>query len=136
MWSRCSDDYMVRSRDLLERINCVWLRCCYNGENVGLASVRAKGNSVASVHIYIPAENRGKISLLCGRAILAWIANNADDRIVKINTKIPVVYKDVIGFAVRLGFKKEGIDRKSVVKNGMLIDKVCMGILREEIKHG
>lgn len=133
MWSRCSDDYSVKHEDTLKTLGCMWLICSQDNSNVGLASLHVNSNCVVDVHIYIPKIHRGKVSLLCGREILSWIASNADNRVNKINTKIPSIYKDVINFASRLGFKKEGVDSKSISKNHMFVDRVCMGILRKDI---
>jgi len=95
---------------------------------MGLASVRSESSSVVNVHIYIPKSNRGTHTKSIGLEILHWIKRNAMPHIHKVNTKIPVIYKDVIRFAHSLGFKDEGIDRLSMMKNGVLIDRLNLGM--------
>jgi hypothetical protein len=126
MWERCTDDYADES--IIDKASCIWLICYYYDAPMGLASVRSESSSVVNVHIYIPKSNRGLHTKLIGFEILRWIKMNAKSHIHKVNTKIPVIYKDVIRFAHSLGFKDEGIDRLSMMKNGVLIDRLNLGM--------
>lgn len=132
MWERCANDYSVKHQ-MLEKMTCVWLKCYKDGKAMGLATVRAIDEVCVSVHIHILKENRGKHTIEIGRNILSWIKENANSRIQKLTTSIPVIYKDVIRFAHHLGFKDEGINRKSIMKNGKLIDRLNLGLMREDI---
>lgn len=48
----------------------------------------------------------------------------------KIVAQIPVIYENVIQFAERCGFVREGINRKSHLKNGELVDQIYVGKVR------
>lgn len=133
MWERSSDDYSVKSDKLLTEKAGVWLKCYHEGRPMGLATVRPASNSVVNVHIHIPKCNRGKGTRDVGKNVLKWIKNNTTGRVVKVNTKIPVIYKDVIRFAHSLGFQDEGIDRCSTMRKGVLVDRLNLGLLVEEI---
>lgn len=133
MWARCSDDFTPKIDETLTSMHGLWLVCIVDGDRFGLASVHSSYNSAVGVHIYIPKCNRGKSSINVGKEVLNWIVENSGDSICKINTQIPEIYKDVVGFASRLGFNREGVDSKSVIKNGLALDKICMGISFSEV---
>ena len=134
MFERSSDDYT--------KVDCLacmpkegkWLECRRDGDRVGLCYVKFDTNSALKAHIHIPKQHRGKGTQEIGRALLKWMVENAPKSMHKINTRIPSPYKDVIRYAQSLGFQKEGIDRKSIMKNGELIDRVYMGICFDEVK--
>lgn len=131
MWERCADDYADAS--LVDKASCTWLICYYYGVPMGLASARGESTSVVTGHIYIPKSNRGEHTKMIGMEALRWIKRNARPHVHKVSTKIPVIYRDVIRFAHLLGFKNEGIDRSSVMKNGVLIDRLNLGLPLEDI---
>lgn len=131
MWERCADDYTDES--VIDKAQCVWLICYYYDVPMGLASVRGESTSVVNVHIYIPKSNRGRHTKSIGIEVLRWIKGVAKPHIHKVNTKIPVIHKDVIRFAHSLGFKDEGIDRLSMMKNGKLIDRLNLGMALGDI---
>lgn len=133
MWERSSDDFISRDGAFIYESSCIWLNCSCDGKNVGVGVVNPAGASVVNVHIHIPKEHRGKNTKAIGKEILQWIKRNASKRYHKINTKIPVIHKDVIRYAHSLGFKDEGIDRLSIMKNGELLDRLNLGITFGEI---
>jgi len=133
MWDRSSDDHIVKTDSLIANLGCIWLKCYHYEKPMGIASIALENSSVVNVHIHIPKENRGRHTKGIGLSILRWVKDNANPNIHKINTKIPVIYKDVIRFAHSLGFKDEGIDRLSIMKNGKLIDRLNLGITFEEV---
>jgi hypothetical protein len=51
---------------------------------------------------------------------------------LKTSTYIPVYNRKAFVFANRIGFKREGISRKSFMKNDKLHDMVLLGITKEE----
>lgn len=126
MWERCADDYADES--LADNASCTWLICYYYDVPMGLASARGESTSVVNAHIYIPKSNRGIHTKMIGMEVLRWIKRNARPHVHKVSTKIPVIYKDVVRFARSLGFKNEGIDRASVMKSGVLVDRLNLGI--------
>ena len=131
MFERASDDFMVKNDDLLRK--GVWLKITDSGTNYGLSAVRPVSSSVVNVHIHIPQKNRGEKTVQAGKAVLNWIVNNSKSNFSKINTQIPIIYRDVIIYALKLGFKKEGVNRYSVLKKGSWVDQQYMGITFEEV---
>ncbi len=52
----------------------------------------------------------------------------------KIVAQVPFMYRSVYNFALKLGFREEGINRKSFLKNGKLWDQWHLGMVRGELK--
>ena len=53
----------------------------------------------------------------------------------KVIVFIPIINKNVKMFALRIGFKEEGLNRQSYIKNGDIIDQWLMGMTQKEIKE-
>ena len=130
MWNRCSDD---QTNYCLEKAGCLWLVVTKDGQRVGLSSIFNDAGCCLEIHINIPKANRGKGTLEMGRAIINWVKSHNVAGKSKIVTQIPVIHRDVIQFALKLGFVKEGINRQSVIIGGKAIDKVHLGITFGEI---
>jgi hypothetical protein len=133
MWERSSDDYSIRNDDFIKNRDVMWLIAMKGDISLGVLSINAASNVVLNIHIHIPKQHRSLNSNAIGVNGLRWIKDNSIEKFKKINTKIPVIYKDVIRFAHSIGFKDEGIDRLSVMKNGKLIDRLNLGITFGEI---
>ncbi len=133
MFDRVSDDYTNKMDAIQGLSKLIWLECVKDGDRVGLSAVLTASSSVLNIHIHIPKKNRGTGTLKVGREFLRWVVDNSAKQYVKINTKVPMIYRDVIRFAHKLGFKDEGIDRLSIMKNGKLVDRLNMGITFDEV---
>lgn len=133
MYERASNDFTDLDT-IKESFGSVrWLECSRNGERIGLSAIRAESDVVLNIHIHIQKQFRGKGTVEMGRLILDWAVKNSPSSYAKINTKVPVIYQDVIRFAHKLGFKDEGIDRESIMKNGIMIDRQNLGITFDEV---
>ena len=60
-----------------------------------------------------------------GKQALDWLKEMTNAK--KVTAQIPVLYPDVIRFAEKHGFKNEGTNKQSYLKNGQLTDKVYLG---------
>lgn len=132
MYERASSDCMdpLRVQESLGSLR--WLECIRDGERIGLSTIKKESSTVLKIHIHIQKQFRGKGTIEMGKLILKWVIDNTEG-FSKINTKVPVIYKDVIRFAHKLGFKDEGIDRLSIMKNGRLVDRQNLGITFGEV---
>lgn len=128
MYERASDDYT--DPDKFNPALQEWIGCFTDGESpecVGLLSVTEETASVLNIHMHIPKKYRGKNSFLIGNGMINFLIKHRPKRCIKIDIKIPDIYPEVIRFAEKCGFQKEGIDRKSFLKNGLIIDRIMMG---------
>lgn len=109
-----------------------------NDEIVGLASLTNidRINQSATFHIMIGNNNnRGKgigscaINEILKHAFFDMNLNRIELTVLESNEKAIKAYN-------KIGFKKEGIKKKSIYKNGHFIDVVMMAILKTEFYDG
>jgi hypothetical protein len=90
-------------------------------------------NAVCSeVHTSILPEGRGKEGLDAAKRTIAWIWENTP--IVKVISFVPSCNRPAILFALQAGLRKEGLIKKSFLKNGILYDEILVGISKEDTK--
>ena len=83
------------------------------------------------IHAHILKEHR-KHALEAGTAIIGWFINEVHSDFKKLVAEIPVTYPDVYHYTKKFGFQDEGINRKSIMKKGQLVDQYRLGLTREE----
>lgn len=70
-----------------------------------------------------------KQNVEAGKLVLEWFWEHTDA--LKLVGKAPVIYPDALKWGQRLGFKREGIQRNSFLKNGELHDQYHVGLNRD-----
>jgi len=126
LYKRISDDYTHIVRFKPEK--SIWLGW-FDDECKALLSVHEENAIVLIIHIHIPLKYRGKDSFKMGNGLLKHLEDICDKRFVKINAKIPEMYPDVVKYAEKNGFEREGIDRQSYIKNGEISNRIILGKL-------
>lgn len=125
LYDRISDDYT--DAENWQPDKSIWIGYYENDECLALLSASDENAIVLNIHLHIPEKNRGKDSFKIGNGLVKFIEKHCDKRFVKINVKVPVIFKDSIRFSEKLGFLKEGVDRMSYIKNGKIIDRIMFG---------
>lgn len=97
----------------------------------GIMQVGEETETVLNIHPAVPKPYRVTAYTIVTEMI-EFLEENSNKKFIKINVKIPTLYPEVIKFAKKCGFDKEGVDRKSHVKNGKIYDKIMLG---KEIKR-
>ena len=72
----------------------------------------------------------GKNAIRAGLEAIDWIFGNTE--CLKINGVTPHYNPLALRYAQKLGFKKEGVNCKSILKDGKLHDQTFFGLEREE----
>ena len=97
----------------------------------GVVFTLHKVNSITrEIHVAATPESRGKRAISAGKKVLKWIFENTD--CLKLISFIPTANRHTILYALKNGFIKEGINEKSLMKGGKLIDQVLVGLTREK----
>ena len=107
--------------------------CFNNGELCGVVTYEPESSVTVNVHCnFIESKRKHAHSLvkLTARALFREYPT-----VSKVNACVPVCYPDVIGFCRKFGLVYEGIDRKSILKGGKLIDRMRLGATRDEIER-
>lgn len=106
-----------------------------SGELVGVYILKPISKTVVDIHpMILPRYRKGYCnkSLKC---VFKWFLENCTDSVKKIVAQFPVTSKNIERFAIQNGFKKEGVNRLSFMKNGELVDQTMIGITRKEIEE-
>lgn len=96
-------------------------------------AIPSSNNSVIyEVHVAVSPEGRGKDAVLAARQSIDEFFHDTPN-VHKLIGFTPINLKRVLAFARMVGFKKEGICKKSFLKDGELHDQVISGFSRMEV---
>lgn len=112
--------------------DCVYLGLIKNDSIIGYWVIKSENSVTLDIHCNI-LERYREHSVEAGNHFFNYIFDKYPV-IKKLNCKIPVTFKDVYHYAKKFGLKDEGIDRKSYIKNGEIIDRHILGLTREDWK--
>ena len=110
-----------------------WLLMTNGDDVVGIYNIHGINAVTCEIHAQVIPEHREKHSYGTGKVALDWIFSNAPEY-KKVIAQIPVVFENVKNFTCQFGFKVEGINRLSYLKDGAIVDQWLLGITRDEIK--
>lgn len=113
----------------------IWLEIRALGKLIGLYHLQKRNSVLIEIHAQVLPEYRKLYSKGSGRAALAWIIENLPD-CEKVIAWVPVIYENVRAFCELQGFRVEGTNRGSYLKNGQIHDQWLLGITRGEVEHG
>lgn len=97
---------------------------------IGAFVIEKRSRYTADVHVQVLPKYRENHALAFGSAVMAWAWDNTE--LEKLTAEIPVTHPNVRAFAERQGFEVEGINRRSLLKGGILVDQWYMGAIRPE----
>ena len=103
-----------------------------SGSLIGVITFIPESSTTVEVHCNFLKQHR-EAALEASRLIAEAFLSEYPT-VQKLRASIPDIYPDVIGFALKFGFVKEGIDRKSICKSGKMIDRIYMGVTRQELE--
>lgn len=78
------------------------------------------------VHTNILPEGRGKLAIEACDEALFWVFSETN--ILKLITHVPISNVPAYALARKAGFKREGVNEKSWLKNGVLHDQLVLGL--------
>lgn len=99
-----------------------------NSELHGFYMLVPQNSVTVEVHTCLLPSLRGKNAIQAGKIIIAYMFSNYR----KIVSYVPSGNKKAEIYALLLGFKIEGINRESYLKDGKLIDMKLVGITKGE----
>ena len=132
MWETVAEDGAIAEEYVPNVDDECWIEMLADGELVGIYRIHAHNSVCAEIHAQILPHCRKEYGKESGETVLQWFFDNAP-WYQKLVAQIPVTYPNVINFTKGQGFKEEGVNRSSYIKNGALVDQVLLGITRSEI---
>ncbi len=132
IWAATAEDGQEKADFMPYTVSDCWVKMMLDSVCVGLFVFERLNKVLLKVHPAILPEYRGKIGHRAGIEHLRWIYQN-EPACQKIVAHIPTPYISVKLYAKMLGYREEGINRASYMKNGQLLDQWMLGITRDEI---
>jgi RimJ/RimL family protein N-acetyltransferase len=99
---------------------------------MGFFMLHPENDNTLCFHVNFKLQHRGRAKEAT-KAFLAHCKKNLESEKQKLTAKIPVIYPEVYHFAKGLGFEDEGLCKKSIMKNGRLVDQHIVGLQRKDI---
>ena len=116
------------ARDALQNQYAVYLKATDNGEDVGYFLFHAQNSVTYESHVCFLPNKRNK-TVRSGREAIQWMFANTDCR--KLIASVPVDNELTYRYSKMVGFREEGLRRKSFLRDGVLHDQYMMGIEKE-----
>ena len=135
LWERISEEDLSKDQfDVhFDNPNYIWLGVYRDDLLIGIIFLQPENLTTLDVHLNLLKEYR-VFRKIVGRAFLKYFLK-LPERINKIVVKIPIIYKEVVFFALSMGMKKEGLSPQSIKIKGQFIDRVLLGMTKEEAKQ-
>ncbi len=106
----------------------IYLTGFVGGEIIGVFIIEKKCRVTADVHVQVLPKWRETHAIPFGLTVIDWTWENTE--YLKMVAEIPEIYPNVMDFAERMGFEIEGVNCKSYLKGGKLLDQVYYGLCR------
>lgn len=100
------------------------------GEPIGVFLVHAHNSVCYEMHTSILPQAWGSKASKAAKMLLDWAFNGTPCR--KMITAVPKYNRAALRFAKAGGMIPEGVNRKSFLHEGELIDQIMLGITRQE----
>lgn len=129
IWDRVTDDF-TPDRDIIDLSSHLQNPMVYMliPDDIGVIMFHPVNTVLYMTHASILPEHRGKKAIEAGKEAGLWMFHNTPCQ--KIFCLIPQRNFQAIFYARALGFSKEGVMTKAMMKHGELVDLHCYGIER------
>jgi len=107
--------------------SALWLQVLDNGERKGVFAVHEFRSVCVEIHTVLLPIARGN-AVFYGRAVLKWLFTNTKAQ--RVITQVPSNNRLALRMARQCGMTEFGMNPKSYLKNGELLDVILLGISR------
>ena len=111
-------------------VDNVYYLAAYDKELAGMFVVYPLNAVTYDSHSAMLPGFYGKKAKKAGRLAIDWVFNNTE--CLKLNGSTPEYNKLALKYSDAIGFVREGVNRKSVMKNAKLYDQIYFGLEREK----
>ncbi len=133
LFERVAEDHMSREGFVLPtKKNEAYFMILDDDQPIGFWVIYPQNGTSLGIHCNIMKQHR-KRGKKAAKAVLQWFIDECPDKYLKLNAEIPTCYPEVYHFTKGFGFVDEGINRKSIMKKGELLDQWRLGITRKEV---
>lgn len=112
-----------------------YIGCYVDNELSAVFIFNRTGARACEIHAHVlPAKRHHSRDI--GAAILRYFLEDIAPWAEKLTALIPDCYPNVIRYAESFGFVREGVNRKSYLHQGSLINQIYLGATRDEVFDG
>lgn len=129
IWPHVSDDFIKDSEYYPTIEGLIWLKV-FDENLLGIYMVQRHNFISYEIHTCMLPLAWGDKAKQASKLVLDWIFSNTD--CLKLTTHVPENNPLALRYAKKAGLKEEGNNRKSIMKNGLLLDQAQLGITKEE----
>lgn len=136
LWDAISEDGSVGKAEYAERLDMqgMYVLALLSGESDttlhGFVIGRRITDTVIETHVAIdPAYWGHSDNVMLGKLACAWLLKQGTT--AKLVASIPLPDKEVLRYAQRVGFQREGTNKKSFRRNGEILDQYYVGMTHE-----
>ena len=129
----CIEDGMTLDRYEPSK-SSAWLLVTDNNDVIALAELKPLNSISLEAHPQVLKKHRAKYNKLVMYEMYKWVLEFGS-QYKKFNAEIPVIYPHLKRFMLSIGFTLEGVNRKSHIKNGKIVDKWMFGMTKDELKE-
>ena len=132
--SRYSAEYKadLEAEEFVTNKRLCWLSYTLDNEIIGMTKFYLVTGSMGMFHPYILRKYKTKYNEMV-QLFFKWVVDNIPEQICKLNVAIAENSKGAIKAAEVAGMKHEGVDRMSYLSENGPIDRILLGITRQEI---
>lgn len=134
IWSNITDDsslFDINHLSMIIRVpNVYFLVPVINDVRVGVFFFHPHNSITFEIHSIVRKENRGRMAYLGVVEAGLWMFDNT--KCMKIITQVSEGNVRAKYLAEYAGMTKEGVNRKSIMKNGKLLDQTWYGVCRDD----
>lgn len=123
------DDGFTGDLDLTDEAHIFWM-LVKNPEPAGVYMLQPHNMATYELHTSLLPTIRGALGLEAIHKVIDWFFD--DLKGLKLITHVPEINKAAMQYAYRAGFALEGINRRSFLKDGVLLDQFALGITKED----
>lgn len=124
VWDRIAEDHI--DKDSYIAPDAIYLM---DTKDRALMIYHYQSSVCLECHVQVLKEHRD-IAYEFGQAALRWAFNNTDAVIV---AQIPAIFPDVLKFALKNGFKIEGVNHNSYFKRGEICSQTYLGVSKWDL---
>ncbi len=135
IYPHISDDLCPKAKDftaepMLWSPQAIFLRPVIEGFGAGVFLFHPWNSVTYEVHSCVLPGFRGKLSVEASVRAAEYMFKNTGCR--KIVTQVPAWNRAAYALAHRAGFRAEGVNRKSFLRNGILYDQALLGLMKDD----
>jgi RimJ/RimL family protein N-acetyltransferase len=115
----------VESYPILDQI---YYLAAYETQIAGMFMVHPINYVTCDAHSAILPRYYGKKAIEAGKLAIKWVFENT--HFLKINGSTPKYNKLALKYSFNIGFRPEGVNKASFLKDGILYDQIYFGLER------